>query len=1219
MSFYKTYYENTLKNKKGFQLVLGGTGLGKTSGIIETVINNSEPQKRFFYVANRLQLLNEMVASIEETNKNLIEEGKSPIRFCLQRKDEDILKDLAKNDFEKLTQNSTIIKYATELEKTYKTNLKSLIKTFEFVKENTSLSNNSESSEFLREKVSKIFNFFKGIIREAQTNAKDFQEILENPTIKFLFPYLDFKNNPTEKRIFIVSLQKAFYGFFDGKQVVNIYKLENDKEKDEQNIIFLDEFDFLENDLLSQICKDTVIEQPFAFIKNFYDVLNEYKLPREQFLENHTELRKELEEIVKLVKPLAKEYKIPFPQINHFLCNDKVLKGTSIFQTRYSISNYKIYLNHQRTDKKGKRIKSFYLEQAQEKNKNYTKTYALLNVVNQVTSAIIRIFKELEFSQPEVYRALAEHCFGASDKYKQTLKLTRQYPFRRKSVSTNESKVYYNGFGLYEIYNFGYPTDNEEVELKYYAIFSTPESILLRLAKNNLVFGLSATAEIDRYVKNFDLNWLNNELRITDKERKLKEHLYYEVTDVEKNIIQNANQKKFEVRQNKLIIEKADENSLSENLQERLENIIQTHTDIFGEGNKTKYRKKRLAHFFATLEKVMQSNEIAHHLLFFYSYDQILKILEKGDIETTKETLVSIQKIASPLSNLFSLEYQRKTCYVIFLNAAQGKDIAKFEENKEAYYQLFWENKPVLLVTTYASAGNGVNLFYYKDKSKNVKLDFANIHLLDRPFYFFSPIDYEKDTEQGKTEKIKTNIYYLAKAEKNKLIDENQFKIYLNKIRSITDFNAFYLKTNDGLCNRVAVYIQAIGRIERVWAKMNDQTIHLDREVYNDLEDFATQTEDYLQVLNFEKNKPYFSHNVNELFNYIIANQPKRKQSLTLVQWEGLKAIDDKCRERLQILLDDLEKVRKNKLSQEKLLQIRREWQSLRTLALKQDFAKFTEMGIEENGEKTVIKVKRKEIEALEKYSAIFQIDLYDHRNKCLWIQAQTQNVVPYHANPNSSFCAWDLDSAFKNIRNNQILKNYFDFHRYEQGFSGKGTYFTPYFYQCILTGAIGEEVVKAIFEYEKIDIGEDEIPNQLFELIDLKIKNTNWYIDAKNYSEQTIAHFGLGETDRFFHPKLNSESFIQRAKDKLALISDFHQDKENCKIIFINTFGEGNERPINYYDENFNEVGKSFDKAKIIIVQGMLKREKPAKDEATNYTADFKHFISELKQRYNG
>jgi hypothetical protein len=131
--------------------------------------------------------------------------------------------------------------------------------------------------------------------------------------------------------------------------------------------------------------------------------------------------------------------------------------------------------------------------------------------------------------------------------------------------------------------------------------------------------------------------------------------------------------------------------------------------------------------------------------------------------------------------------------------------------------------------------------------------------------------------------------------------------------------------------------------------------------------------------------------------------------------------------------------------------------------------------------------------------------------------------------------------------------------------------------------------------------------------LIDLKVEDKNWYIDAKNYSEQTITHFQLAEDDYFFHPKLNEASFKEKAEEKLRKITDFHK-QDDCKIIYINAFGNG-ERPTNYYDENFNDVGNSFEKAKIIVVQSMLKAGKSVKKDK-NYSPDFQYFISELKNQ---
>lgn len=1187
-SFYTKYYQNVLGNRSGFKLVLGGTGLGKTSGIIEVVKQNKEESKRFFYVANRLQLLSEMVADLKKEN----------ISYCLQERDEEIIKKIKQEEFDSLLCNTHIVKYA---DKFYKGNLNFVKQNYtliqEFAKnENNSFILNNDISGFVNEKVRSVFSFFKNIIKKAsmEKNPRAYTELIQNSTIKVLFPYLDFVNNPSEKRVFIVSLQKAFYGFFDGKQVINLYKIKNNEEKDETNIIFLDEFDFLENDLLTQICKDTAIEQPFSFLEYFYTVLTKYKLSREHFLANHPDIRKELDNITKGIKTLTQKYDIPFPHINHFLCDEPKLKGTSIFQTRYSISNFPIYLNHHRKNSNKKTINAFYLEIASPPNN--PNAYVLLNVVNQSTSAIIRFFKELEFEYPKIYEDLTEHCFGNSDKFKRILKQVRQHPFSRIAVGTNESKMYYNGFGMYEVYDMGYATDSEEVELKYYSLFTTPESILLNLTQNNLVFGLSATAEVNRYVKNFDLDWLQNELGKS----------YYETTKDDIELIQQANQSKFERRNNQTTVQ-ITEKIISPKAEELINSFVQTHQQEFETGKKQEFRKNRLINFFATLQWIAERPALNNtNLLFFSSYKHILKLFENWKEPENKA--YKIQKYISPLKNCFQIQFENKDFIVLFFDASQGKEIAQNGKEQHAYYGLFMLGLPVILITTYPSAGNGVNLYFYRDKEKIQKADFSNIHLLDAPYYFFNPID-EDDSEQNQNEKIKANIYYLAKLEKNKIISERQFKTYLNNVRHIDSFNNFYLSTSDGMANRVSTYIQALGRIERVWDQMNPQNICLEKEVYNQLEDFSIK-DDFCAA--FMRNEPYFSQNVKSLFNQIIQNKFGREYNQRQAQWEGLRSINDRCIVEMRKLLAQLNLVRENKLPTQRLIQIRKEWHNLREIALKQSFAKYEEV---ENEKGLKITHETFEYKLLRKYACTFETDLYDRKERCFWIQKDSLNIVPQAIKPDSTFVKWSLDNVFLNVQNNAILRGYFDLNQFEQGFSGKGLYFTPYFYQCVLAGAIGEEAVKAVFFHEKIDITETDIPNELFELIDLKIQGKNWYIDAKNYSEQTIMHFQLEEDDYFFHPKLNENSFVERAKTKWKTIMNFHQNHD-CKIIFINAFGNG-DRPVTYYDESFMNVDNNFEKAKIIIVQSMLKSVKSVRNDK-NYSADFQYFIDKLKKQIN-
>jgi hypothetical protein len=1174
--FYAPYYQPVISARTGFKLVPGGTGLGKTSGAVETIKQHPHKKYRFFYIANRIQLLNAFAKDLDNAN----------IGYCLQEKNESILKKIDEKIFYALLSDSTIEKYSKLLYPKTNLNIADIKEEFQFIRQHSQLASYDENNLFFNKKIQLIFRFFKQILKKAHENkAKvnwDYSDLIQQEGIKKLFPYLDFKHNPNSKSVFLVSLQKAFYGFFDGLKSVNIYDLQS--AEGEQNILFLDEFDFLENDLLTQICKDTSVEDPFSFVETFYKTLTQYKLPRESFLADQPDVKQDLQNIIKLIDSLSKQG-IPFPAINHFLCNDPKLKNTAIFQTRYSISNRPIYLNAQKETSAGQKINAFFLEATPQQS--IANAFTLLNTVNQATSAIIRFFKKLETEQPAIYEALIKQCFRSAPHFKMILEQSHQIPFERKAVETNDSNLYYNGFGLYEIYQYNYPTDIEEVALKYYALFSTPESILLRLAKYNLVFGLSATAEITRYVKNFDLCWLRQELG----------NKYYEVNLEDQKRIQEATDKKAQARKQQLDVVLANE-ALNPKLSKVIE-FVSKSPEVFGkEGAQKTYRTRRLRLFFAALLKIAQNPKPFNtHLLFFSSFKQIKYVFDA--VKSPENGVYFIEPLENVLKNVYKIRFERQDFIVLFFDATQGKEIATNPAENSAYYELFLRELPVLVVTTYPSAGNGVNLFYFTDASKKHKKDFLHVHLLDSPFYFFSPIDPEKDSESKKNEKIKANIYYLTKLEQSKVvIDEQQLRIYLDKIRNIDEFNAFYKTTSDGLYSRVATYIQALGRVERVWNAMDAQTIFLEQSVYNDLQDYCTTDDGLLNRyrLDYEKNEPYFSSNLSQMFEFLIQQEPERTRRLAHHAKEGLKEQNDRCKEAIERFLKRFQSVRKN---QDKVLaaKIRKEWSDLRQIALEHRFSD----------------------KLCQKFECVFNTNAFDPIEKCLWIQRETFYIVPSSEHPDSSYTEWRLNQIYQKVKMYPVLRDYFDERGYEMGFSGKGLFFTPYFYQSILLGALGEEVIKAIFPKEGVPLDDAEIDNTLFEMADTKIVGKAWYIDCKNYSERTMDYFQVEDNHNdHYHLKLNDPAFKREARKKWDHICAFHSNvtKTDCKLIYINAFAT-TDRLIKYLDENFETVGSNFEKATIIMIPGMLQIEMSKKKDP-NYHPEFDYFMNQLKKQLN-
>jgi len=168
---------------------------------------------------------------------------------------------------------------------------------------------------------------------------------------------------------------------------------------------------------------------------------------------------------------------------------------------------------------------------------------------------------------------------------------------------------------------------------------------------------------------------------------------------------------------------------------------------------------------------------------------------------------------------------------------------------------------------------------------------------------------------------------------------------------------------------------------------------------------------------------------------------------------------------------------------------------------------------------------------------------------------------------------------------------------------------FTPYVYQAILLGAIGEEAVGAILSHYGVLF--DVVPDPIFEIADLHIANTAWYIDCKNFTERTMDNFDLPMDDPAWHEKLNDHYFKENALRKLGIIQQHHGQDVDCKLIYLN-LASREDRVRSYRDANFNNVS-TFDAARIVVVQGVLNRDHPKQ-----YNAVFESFIEALLDTLN-
>lgn len=813
------------------------------------------------------------------------------------------------------------------------------------------------------------------------------------------------------------------------------------------------------------------------------------------------------------------------------------------------------------------------------------------------------------------YHEILRHGFETSDTFQRAIKTTKQHP-RNKKVLTNYDFLHYNGYNLYEIQDLKQETDKNEIVFNHFAIHTTPEKILLHLAENNFVFGLSATADIPRKLRNFDLAWLKVQLK--------DNYIDASKNKEDKKDIQTLNEEKSKERKNSVAFKLSKSLDEKEEYQVKLkkfiENVARSKEDIFGSdtGN---YRKIRVELFFAALLDIINKNgekkenlKAETHLMFFSSFKQIEHTIKEKTEDEIPLFTNQRHSIIGKFFEYYEISIKETDFLVVFYDASKGKSITKEEEAKEAYYKLFWQGKPVIIVTTYPSAGNGINLQYYKTESdfqtNESKTDFNNIHLLDSPYFFFDKIEDEKPLQEQNAS-IKKNIYYDTKllASKTKLSDteitvERHFERYLENIRAkYNPFNEIYLKSHDGILNQLAVYIQAIGRIERVWEKMDNQYIYFRREVYELFEMFSTSN-DFINVK--QKIFPYLSGNLQSLIRLI--EEYSKKQNIEIDDWkeEHLEQINQKNRQKISELLTKIAQLNANKLTKHEAETVRRDWNNLRIFGLKHQFDE----------------------KILNDYSSIFETDY--HKNGEIRINSKNQIISDEFVN--YKYNTWKFNSIYDAISKNTIISNYFDNRGYELSFSSNNKFFTPYFYQAILSGAIGEEAIKAIFreldQVETFDFikqtinpipiaNDSEIPNELFEIADLKIKDKPYFIDCKNYSERTLSNFDLPQDDPLWHPKLNETYFIEKAILKYKRIKKYYKNQD-CKLIYINFIGSEirTSKYLQVVEDQLIET-RDFNNSEIIVIQGVLKQA-DKKQDYNSYTMEFEKFIIHLNNDLN-
>ncbi len=452
-------------------------------------------------------------------------------------------------------------------------------------------------------------------------------------------------------------------------------------------------------------------------------------------------------------------------------------------------------------------------------------------------------------------------------------------------------------------------------------------------------------------------------------------------------------------------------------------------------------------------------------------------------------------------------------------------------------------------------------------------VDFEAVHLLDCPFHYFDTPYHATNTHDKRLAAIKQNIWYLAKLAEGGLISPARFHQWLRKLQG-TNFNALYhgeedLST-DSQINRVATIMQALGRVERVRQPMPRQIIRLQREVWAVVASFALRPE---HAPARAAMRGLLSDNMEQLLEQVTKQMKGAQRRAEDERDERLPRANRQSSQAVRTLLDELAALRRGTGDR----QARATWEGLRQAVLRHDF----------------------QHELVQQYACATKT-LY--REGTVVHMDEQGNVLPPDLWQMGER-AWNLDSLYVVPAANPAIREAFNAADYPLAFATHSAWlFTPYCYQAILKGAVGEEAIRAVMEKKGVHL--EEISDAIYELADLKVAGVPLYLDCKYYGPRTLDIFSLPETDPAWHAQLNDKAFLDAALRKVAALRE--HGEPTAKMVYLNLATRGDWQ-IAYWNAR-GEVVESWHEATTVVVPGVVDW-----DDPTQYTPEFIHVLKHI------
>lgn len=1124
--------EKYIKKENGLFLLPSPTGSGKTHAIIDFISKNINSNSRFIYTV---------------PIKNTLEDFKDKLLLGLDEEYHDRI---------------LILRSLSDELKFWFESLDTDFNNYEF----------SSWNEF--KKIELLLNTYKVLKNSKSLNVFDDNELYKAANLfitRIKKQYSDYlKNeNMTEAKLLLKDTKKIFKSFDIEKYSIILtttskfsHKIKTISSSEylwdfncfENAVLFMDEFDsqkaFFLNSIISTSLHISIdlIELFRLMTDTFMNMKYDQKFNYD--LDSYNDIKKEFIEIYKSRKL---NYVIDTKLIENELDNLPILIDSSFnsINLQNSMDNLHILIdkeNEQLEISQNKTVNSYKLSDLLKELSQLINRYVVFsrnhlhNVIIKFDNTKLESKKQLNkesFINAKIHDNIKIFGLSTSDKkYKYLSNQIKTGLFIRKkfkkSLAKRKWNFYQNGFSLVNI-NKMY-LDSNLTDIEYFNLNNTPEAMLIEAASKLMIVGVSATANINSVIKNFDLDYLKSEVDYVEPsidEIKFMQELYLDSKrqrdrEFEIKLINNFSsfdQKLIEFCKRNFSKQEMHVYSYikSCNIKEFTLNLYMNFVDCYRE-----FLLKDDIHslLYFSNRYIKQNNEL-DRFNYRFLFDLLVKLIHNFESANTytkklKQKVDSYRQDLKGLinDNILFFEYKKET-----------------EDKYDNYVcDRVLNDEKVFVYANYKRIGTGKNLEYFINE--NEKKDFDAV-FLEKPTNLIQ--------RSAKTDEEKLiGIFQIESLARSYIISSYEYREKLKALLGNSKYKkGYYSKTNDNIEASMYIIIQAIGRLHRT-NTCSKMYLFIDSNLVD-------------IIKSFKNNKLPLLPSTAKLLDFCSKNGKKIEINKDNELNNELNELSNTFSRFINYSL----KVFQNPTNANNFEEVKEVWNSIRSFVLK--YPTF------ESKNNTDIK----------KYMEINNI-CHLKMNKNHYTCYQQNDYKKLSLNKIKDSYSIEVSEKAANLH---LIKSCYELEQFaienEISLTFSGPFIlTPIVFNNIYKGALGEVFGKYIIEkYCNIELSElSGNIDEKYESFDYKCEDFKIYFDFKYYSMNTL--------------KKSRLDIINKAKQKLE------KNKLN-KALIINIFAESEFSPdiipndnvifIPYLVNSKNQDTSYIDNRMIESIKGLL------------------------------